>query len=302
MPEPSYTIAGARRIIHDPDTNFTREKLYAAGTLMRNSENPEVTLDDMLRCLDYPPGIDELGARGLYVRTGRDGLGWTTTLNRPFVVGRVDWEEYLWQNHLLDREPLEYAEILHEKPLSGEFTEHLFGTDHGNLLWVRLHDANGEKVWIAKFACGSANEMRVTKIAEPDKFLVFAGGYSYVLDATRSVVLNESFDDLAKATLYHPQWNYFITTDGLRINITSYNQTRWSTPRIALDGISNLKLEYRTVHGLAVTGFNGEQEPFTLDLISHKVTCATDYSTWDNDAAEARHAHPRHKKPWWQFW
>jgi len=55
----------------------------------------------MLRCLDYGGTIAEMGARCLYVRTGRDGLGWTSASGwpLPFVVDRADWERYLREDH-----------------------------------------------------------------------------------------------------------------------------------------------------------------------------------------------------------
>src|SRR5579863_3261698 len=68
------SVAEAQMLIHDRDLSHTAKKVIAAFTLMENCEqDPQVTLDDLLRCLDYGGTIAEVGARGLYVRTGRDG-------------------------------------------------------------------------------------------------------------------------------------------------------------------------------------------------------------------------------------
>ena len=60
------TVAEAKRIIHAPELTHTAEKVIAAHTLMEACEhNPEITIEDMLRCLDYSGAIAEVGARCL---------------------------------------------------------------------------------------------------------------------------------------------------------------------------------------------------------------------------------------------
>jgi hypothetical protein len=74
----------------------------AAAILMEECErDPQITFGDMLRCLDYGGTIAEMGARCLYVRTGRDGLGWghAGSNGLPFVVERHDWESYLHEHY-----------------------------------------------------------------------------------------------------------------------------------------------------------------------------------------------------------
>jgi hypothetical protein len=94
MSAPLPTVAEAQRIIHDPELCHSMTKFMAAQALVEACEHdPNVTVEDMLRCLDYGGVIAETGARCLYVRTGRDGLGWKT--GDRFVVERADWETYL---------------------------------------------------------------------------------------------------------------------------------------------------------------------------------------------------------------
>jgi hypothetical protein len=98
-------VAEAKRLIHDPEITHKKGKVLAALSLAESFEHdPQVTFDDMLRCLDYGGTIAEAGARCLYVRTGRDGLGWANAGSNglPYVVDRADWEKYLRENHLAD--------------------------------------------------------------------------------------------------------------------------------------------------------------------------------------------------------
>src|SRR6266700_2472041 len=95
------TVAEARRIIRDDKLTHSGGKVFAAATLMEGCEDvSEITFEDMLRCLDYGGTIAEMGARCLYVRTGRDGLGWRDAGSNglPYIVSRTDWEAYLRDN------------------------------------------------------------------------------------------------------------------------------------------------------------------------------------------------------------
>ena len=95
---PNLSVPEALRLIRDPELTHGGLKMFAAATLMDYCEDDlQITLDDMLRCLDYGGTIAEFGARCLYVRTGRDGLGWEP--GDPFVVDRADWERYLREHH-----------------------------------------------------------------------------------------------------------------------------------------------------------------------------------------------------------
>lgn len=102
--DPPSDVTEARRLIQDSDLTFGGDKCIAAHILMENcAHDLQITLGDMLRCLDYGGAIAEVGARCLYVRTGRDGLGWQCSVNGlPFVVERADWERWLREHGLLD--------------------------------------------------------------------------------------------------------------------------------------------------------------------------------------------------------
>jgi hypothetical protein len=78
--------------------------LNAANIVMEMCEHDDsITLSDMLRLLDHPDSISgEMGARALYVRTGRDNLGWKTPDNvEAFVTDKIDWIKWLSERGLL---------------------------------------------------------------------------------------------------------------------------------------------------------------------------------------------------------
>jgi hypothetical protein len=96
----STTLVEAKRTIFSssPGVPPTWEIAKACDVLAKACEDPDkVTLHDMLRCLEFPGLIAEYGARLLYVRTGREGLGWkcagANTL--PFRTDKEDWTAYL---------------------------------------------------------------------------------------------------------------------------------------------------------------------------------------------------------------
>jgi hypothetical protein len=188
--------------------------------------------------------------------------------------------------NLNNPEPCELAEIVYEKPLSGAFEEVLFGSDLGNTLWVKFSDKDGINEWIGKFGDGSRGSARcVTKIEEPDKFLVRAGGFAYLVNATSRQLLNQFCNGLVDDITYDSKMGNFIVTDGIRVRIIESGQEIWTSKRIALDGICDLKIEGRIVSGLAYVGcvgFKGDEEKFTLDLDTREVKCAVDFSSWDN--------------------
>jgi hypothetical protein len=104
MANPKMTIAEARRTIHDAESvHSPAHRVIAAHVLMEACEDEaQVSLEDMLRCLDHGGSIATVGARCLYVRTGRDDLGWRPAGSNglPYVMDRADWEAYLRDHHV----------------------------------------------------------------------------------------------------------------------------------------------------------------------------------------------------------
>ena len=97
----------ARQIFQNPTSS--RKLLEIAGSLILDASQREsmgvgvsaVTIPDMFRCLDFGGMVAEYGARCLYIRTGRDGVGWSRAESKglPFIVDRADWESYLHEHY-----------------------------------------------------------------------------------------------------------------------------------------------------------------------------------------------------------
>jgi len=180
-------------------------------------------------------------------------------------------------------EPCELAEVIYEKPLSGDFQEASFGSDLGNTLWVKFSDKNGIHEWIGKFADCGRGMRRVIKAVEPDVFFVSAGDFIYLVDATNRKTLNFFYGDQVNDAIYDPLTKCFIIADCVRLRLVEAGERVWSSKRVALDGIRDLKLKGRVVSGLALVGFEGKEKSFTFNLDTREVKCEADFSSWDKD-------------------
>ena len=167
-------------------------------------------------------------------------------------------------------EPFELAEIVYEKPLSGEFEEILFGSDRENTLWVRFSDKHGISEWIGKFGCGSSTASRVTKAIPPDKFFVSAGGFAYLIDATTRKLVNQYCEQNIRDAAYDGEKNLLIVADWTYLRWIQAGKEIFEK-RIAVDGIRDLKIEERILSGLAVINYGGEEQRFKFDLDKLKI-------------------------------
>jgi len=175
---------------------------------------------------------------------------------------------------------IDTAEIIYEKPYSGEFTEVPFGSDRENTLWVKFSDRDGIEEWIGKFGCGPKQVMRVIPAHPPDTFFINAGGFAYLLDATHRRLLNHYFDPFSDDIVYDPETGHFIAA-ATDIRIIENGEPIWTSRRIALDGISELKINGRILSGLAIVGYDEETEPFALDLDTREFIKASDlFARW----------------------
>ena len=83
------------------------EIVFSAATLMNHcEEDGRITLSDMLRLLDVRGAVAEFGARCLFVRTGRNNVGWTTKFGPDgFIVDKQNWVDWLNQTGFEQRAP-----------------------------------------------------------------------------------------------------------------------------------------------------------------------------------------------------
>ncbi|MEM8671531.1 MAG: hypothetical protein AAGG48_28685 [Planctomycetota bacterium] len=93
------TVAECKSMVRRDEWSENQfELVMAANWLMKHCEtDPAITVDDGLACLDHQGVVAEIGARILYVLTGRDGLGWHGAgyNGLPFHVEKQNWLDYL---------------------------------------------------------------------------------------------------------------------------------------------------------------------------------------------------------------
>jgi hypothetical protein len=180
-------------------------------------------------------------------------------------------------------EACEVAEIIYEKPLSGDFEELLFGSDKGNTLWVKFSDKDGINEWMGKFGVGGQGSGRVIKILEPDRFFISAGGFAYIIDATTRKLIRQYRDENVLDMAYDVQKNLLITAGYTKLRWIDHENKVLTVKDIAVDGIRDLKIEGRILSGLTYKDYGDEKEQrFCLDLDKLKIL--------------------RWEKPWWKFW
>jgi hypothetical protein len=179
------------------------------------------------------------------------------------------------------------AEIVFEKPLSGEFEEVLFGSDRGNTLWIKFSDLGGLNEWIGKFGVGGLGAGRVTKVEEPDRFLISAGGFAYLVDATDRKLISQFCDQDACDIAYDFKRKMLIVADYTKLSWIEFGQQVSFSRKISVDGIYDLKVEGNILTGLAIADYGGDEKRFKFDLDTLKILGRENVST---------------KKPWWQFW
>ena len=106
MPESQSTVSfdEARSTLRElsaspyDDGTVMMDVVMALEVFMRAiKDHPEVPNSDLLRLLEPGGLIAEFGARCLYLRTGRDDLGWQPAgaNGLEFVTDRADWAAYL---------------------------------------------------------------------------------------------------------------------------------------------------------------------------------------------------------------
>lgn len=181
----------------------------------------------------------------------------------------------------------ELAEIVFEKPLSGEFEEVLFGSDSGNTLWIKFSDADGLNEWIGKFGVGGWGSGRITKVQEPDRFLISAGGFAYLVDATDRKLVSQFCDREARDMAYDFKRKMLIVADYTKLNWIELGKKVSFSRTIAVDGIFDLKVEGNILTGLAIANYGDDQKKFQFDLDTLKIL------GWENVSQ---------KKYWWKFW
>jgi hypothetical protein len=191
-----------------------------------------------------------------------------------------------------NQDPCELAEVVYEKPLSGVFEEVLFGSDRGNTLWVKFSDKDGAGEWIGKFGVGGGGAGHLIKFAEPDQFIVWAGSFAYLIDATHRKLVSQYYNDNALEIIYDKKRKTFIVADYTSLNWVEFGGKIRFSRNISVDGIRDLKIENNILSGLGFPNYDGEEKRFTFDLEALEVL------GWERVVSK----NYGNKKSWWKFW
>ena len=191
-------------------------------------------------------------------------------------------------------EPCEIAEIIEERPLSGEFDEVLFGSDKGDTLWVKFSDQNGINEWVGKFGVRGFGTARVIKFEEPDLFIVALRSSAYLVDATNRKLINEYQNDNALDITYDDKRKTLLVADHTDLHWVEFGGKRLFNRKISVHGIRELMIEGNILSGLGYANYDGEEKRFTFDLDQLKII------GWEK--LPSGNPHGGRQKPRWKFW
>jgi hypothetical protein len=191
-------------------------------------------------------------------------------------------------------EPCEIAEIIEERPLSGEFEEVLFGSDKGDTLWVKFSDKNGINEWVGKFGVRGCGTARVIRIDEPDLFIVALRSHAYLVNATHRKLIHEYQNDNALDITYDAKRKTLIVADHTDLHWVQFGGRTLFSRKISVDGIRELMIEGNILSGLGYANYDGEEKRFTFDLDQLKII------GWEK--LPSGNPHGSGKKFWWKFW
>lgn len=110
--------------------------------------------------------------------------------------------------------------------------------------------------------------MRVTKVIEPDRFFVFAGGFAYLVDATRRKLQNQYQGVFLEDVAYDPVTGHFIAGD-THLRIIEDGREIWASDRISVDGMYDMIVRDRVLTGMRRVDYD-EGAPFSFDLDSRE--------------------------------
>ena len=184
------------------------------------------------------------------------------------------------------------AEVIYEKPMSGAFEEASFGSDKGNTLWVKFSDKDGINEWIGKFGDEGQGARRVIKAGEPDRFVILAGRFAYLIDATSRKLAGQYREKNACDITYDCQKNLLITADYTCLHWVNFEGKIFATKKISVDGIHDLKIDDRVLSGLAYRNYDGGKQKFRFDLDKLEILGWEQIPSKDSS----------NKKSWWKFW
>lgn len=159
---------------------------------------------------------------------------------------------------------------------------------------VRFFQSDGN-TWVANFNLGWTDFSEVFDFPATDLTVVIAGGSGYVMNRnlTKPIV---TFEVTITAALRVNEQEIIAATNTHVVGVDAKGQL-WKSDRISWDGIKDLHLESRLVHGKSYDPMedNNEWVDFTLDLGTKQISGSSYGRYYNSDGT------PVTKKPWWKF-
>jgi hypothetical protein len=166
-------------------------------------------------------------------------------------------------------------------PPYGPLARAFGGPQHSEGLVVRFWTATGE-TWVGNFHRGYGRASGLVDHPDKQRVVVVARGQGYVVnpDVPEDVVMfGHAFHEFFSL----PQFGAILFVDDLGMETINKEGRWWCIPRIAWDGICNIKIEGDMLYGEAFTPFEEKWVPFTVKLEDGKC----EGSVYEADMARA---------------
>jgi hypothetical protein len=160
---------------------------------------------------------------------------------------------------------------------------------------VRFFKSTGDN-WVANFKLGFKSFSDVFDFKDSENLVVIAGGLGYVMHPDNEKPIR-TFGCSIEKVIRHDEEKLIASDDTQIIEITA-NGDQWISPRIAWDGIKDIKIENGLLTGLSFDPMddNNEWVPFSINLTTKQIESGS-YRRYYTDNGQ-----PIKKNKWWKVW
>jgi hypothetical protein len=163
--------------------------------------------------------------------------------------------------------------MLSEAPMSGSGVEHHFQCEAAeSSRWAWFSFESGPTKWCGAFRAGSHVETDKAVVVD-DHAIILAGGVCYCVDLERHQIRftlrSSSYSDLIAI----PDTSNAALADFDAVTVIDFDGVKWTSPRIAWDGVRFTSATRSAIFGVAETGHGAfDERVFQIDLLRQNVT------------------------------
>jgi len=160
---------------------------------------------------------------------------------------------------------------------------------------VRFLKSTGDN-WVANFKLGFKSFSDVFDFRDSENLIVIAGGLGYVMHPDNEKPIRTFGCSIDKVIRLDEE--KLFASDDTQIMEISANGEQWISPRIAWDGIKDIKIENGLLTGLSFDPMddNNEWVPFRINLMTKQIESGS-YRRYYTDNGQ-----PVKKNKWWKVW